>query len=226
MNKKILIALAVLVLVAMACSTAAIIPTSAPNANPTSGGTSAKVLFQDNFGDPNSGWDQTTGADGTTDYQNGGYRINVLTPNVSLWANPSKDFQNDVSVEVDAAKTAGPDDNAFGVICRYQDTENYYKFYITSDGYTGISKEENGDSTVISSPDGKIQPVDGINQGVATNHIRADCVGSILTLFANGTQVATATDTAFTGGDVGLIARTYDTAGTDILFTNFVVSKP
>jgi hypothetical protein len=68
--------------------------------------------------------------------------------------------------------------------------------------------------------------VDHINQGSATNHIRADCVGSNLTLYANGSEIASASDSSFTGGDVGLIARTYDTAGTDILFTNFVVSKP
>jgi len=234
MIKKIFIPLAVLVLVAMACGTTTTTPTaipvtnptSVPNANPTTGGTSSNILFQDNFRDTSSGWDQANSADGSTDYQNGGYRINVITPNVSLWANPSKNFQSDVSIEVDAAKTAGPDDNAFGVICRYQDTKNFYKFYITSDGYAGISKEDNGTTTVISSADGNIQPVDGINTGLASNHIRVDCVGSTLTLYANGTQVATATDTSFTGGDVGLIARTYDTGGTDILFTNFVVSKP
>ena len=234
MIKKIFIPLAVLVLVAMACGTTTTTPTaipvtnptSVPNANPTTGGTSSNILFQDNFRDTSSGWDQANSADGSTDYQNGGYRINVITPNVSLWANPSKNFQSDVSIEVDAAKTAGPDDNAFGVICRYQDTKNFYKFYITSDGYAGISKEDNGTTTVISSADGNIQPVGGINTGLASNHIRADCVGSTLTLYANGTQVATATDTSFTGGDVGLIARTYDTGGTDILFTNFVVSKP
>ena len=234
MIKKIFIPLAVLVLVAMACGTTTTTPTaipvtnptSVPNANPTTGGTSSNILFQDNFRDTSSGWDQANSADGSTDYQNGGYRINVITPNVSLWANPSKNFQSDVSIEVDAAKTAGPDDNAFGVICRYQDTKNFYKFYITSDGYAGISKEDNGTTTVISSADGNIQPVDGINPGLASNHIRADCVGSTLTLYANGTQVATATDTSFTGGDVGLIARTYDTGGTDILFTNFVVIKP
>jgi pectate lyase len=213
MNKKIYIALAVLVVAAMACGT-------------SSTGSSSKVLFQDKFTDTSSGWDHASSTDGSTDYQNGAYRINVLTPNVSLWANPSKKFQSDVSVEVDAAKSGGPDDNAFGVICRYQDAKNFYKFYITSDGYAGISKEANGDTTVISSSDGKIQQVDHINQGSATNHIRADCVGSNLTLYANGSEIASASDSSFTGGDVGLIARTYDTAGTDILFTNFVVSKP
>jgi hypothetical protein len=33
-------------------------------------------------------------------------------------------------------------------------------------------------------------------------------------------------DTSFTSGDVGLIAGTYEEAGTDVLFDNFVVTKP
>ena len=33
-------------------------------------------------------------------------------------------------------------------------------------------------------------------------------------------------DETFTTGDVGLIAGTFDAAGTDIRFDNFVVSKP
>ena len=127
---------------------------------------------------------------------------------------------------MDATKLGGPDDNAFGVICRYQDTNNFYKFYLTSDGYAGVIKEENGNTTVISSADGKMPPVEGINQGAATNHVRVDCIGDTLTLYANGTQVATATDSSFTGGDVGLVAATYDTAGTDILFQNFFVYMP
>jgi hypothetical protein len=69
-------------------------------------------------------------------------------------------------------------------------------------------------------------PSDAINQGAATNHIRADCVGSTLTLYANGTQIDQQTDTDFSTGDVGLLAGTYTQTGTDILFDNFVVMKP
>jgi hypothetical protein len=225
MNKKVFFALAVLVLVVLACSSTTL-TTPATQTPAGGGGNSQNVLFHDDFSDVNSGWDHSSNQNGTTDYANGGYEIHVTTTSWSKWANPSKVFQSDVRIEVDATKLGGPEDNAFGVMCRYQDVNNYYKFYLTSDGYAGIIKEENGNTTVISSADGKMPQVNGINPGTATNHIRADCIGNNLTLYANGTQVATASDSAFTGGDVGLVAAAYATAGTDILFKNFYVYAP
>jgi hypothetical protein len=66
-----------------------------------------------------------------------------------------------------------------------------------------------------------------VNQGAATNHIRADCIGDTLTLYVNGTQVYLVTDSTFgSGGYAGLLARANGTSGVDILFSNFVVSKP
>ena len=69
-------------------------------------------------------------------------------------------------------------------------------------------------------------PSDLIAQGAATNQIRFDCVGSTLTLYINGTQVDQQFDEDYVAGNVGLIAGTYDEAGTDILFDNFVVYQP
>jgi pectate lyase len=195
---------------------------------PTQGGSNSalQVLFQDDFSNVNSGWDRSHNEYGSTDYENGGYRINVIQVNAFFFANPYKTFQNDVHIEVDATKIAGPDDNAFGVQCRYQDVDNYYFFYISSDGYTGIGIDNAGTKTIISSSDGNLASDSNIIQGAATNHIRADCIGTSLTLYVNGTQIAQATDSTFTGGDVGLIAKTFTVAGTDILFKNFVVLKP
>jgi hypothetical protein len=198
--------------------------TVAPQSN--SAAQSGSVLFHDDFSNPSSGWDQTTNSDGSTDYANGGYRILVNTANLVMWANPNQTLPNDVRIEVDATKSAGPDANGFGVICRYTDKDNFYKFIITSDGYAGISKLINGNVTVISSPDGKIQTVNNINKGAASNHIRADCIGSTLTLYVNGNQVATASDSSLSGGDTGLFAQTYDTGGVDILFHDFNVYAP
>ena len=127
---------------------------------------------------------------------------------------------------MDATKIGGPDDNAFGVQCRYQDVDNFYFFYISSDGYAGIGINKAGTKTIISSSDGNMVSDSNINQGAATNHLRADCIGSTLTLYVNGTQIATATDSTFTGGDVGLMAATFSVGGADILFTNFFVYKP
>jgi hypothetical protein len=225
MNKKAFFALAVLVLVVSACTTT---PVTNPTAQPTAGGgdNGQQILFQDDFSNANSGWDRSKFDSSSSDYANGGYRINVVPPHTILYAEPHQSFQNDVRIEVDASKSGGPDDNAFGVICRYQDLDNYYYFYISSDGHVGIYISKAGTKTILSSSDGNMTSTSSINQGAATNHLRVDCIGNALTLFVNGTQVATVTDSTFTGGDVGLIARTFNDGGTDILFKNFFVYKP
>ncbi len=45
-------------------------------------------------------------------------------------------------------------------------------------------------------------------------------------MLVNGTQVATATDSEWADGDVGLVAGTFDTPGTEVHFDNFVVRQP
>jgi hypothetical protein len=187
-------------------------------------GTQTKVLFQDNFSNTSSGWDKVDGSDVTTDYANGQYNILVNKTQYDAWANPGQSFAGDVVVEVDATKNAGPDQNDFGVICRYTDVNNFYYFQITSDGQAVIGKVSNGTQSKISGSDYQSSSV--INQGQATNHIRGDCVGDTLTLYVNGQQIMSATDSDHTSGDAGLMAGTFDTPGADILFDNFVVREP
>jgi hypothetical protein len=217
--KKIYAILAVLALVALACS---ISPVSTPSGG--GGGQDSNVLFSDDFSDTGSDWDRRQDSNYVTDYANGGYRIYVNDTNYDIWANPSKSFPGDVRIEVDATKAGGPEDNEFGVICRYQDVENFYFFLISSDGYAAIGKYQNGEQQLISGE--SMEQVDGISAGAATNHMRADCVGSNLSLYANGNLLVTATDSRFTSGDVGLMAGTFSEPGTDILFDNFFVYKP
>jgi hypothetical protein len=183
-----------------------------------------KALFWDDFSDPSSGWDRFTSEDGTNDYSNGGYRIFVNKPNWYFWSNPGIYF-TDVVIDVDAQKMAGPDENDFGIICRYQDEQNFYFFTVGSDGFYGISKILNGEELLIGMSqlqysDSAIQP------GSSSNHLTAECVGSNLTLSVNGVVLADVEDRDLSTGDVGLIAGTYDTVGVDILFDNFVVTRP
>lgn len=184
---------------------------------------SSNVLFKDDFSSSNSGWDQVRADDGITDYENGVYRINVLVPDTDVWANPGLDF-TDTQVEVDATKVGGPDDNDFGIICRYQDTDNYYYFIISSDGYYGIGKVVDGEYNLIGMD--SMPPSEAINQGADTNHLRADCIGNTLTLYVNGEELDSKEDNEFTSGDVGLLAGTYTESGTDIHFDDFYVYKP
>jgi hypothetical protein len=181
------------------------------------------VLFQDDFSDTSSGWDRVNETEGITDYQNGVYRILVNTASFDVWANPGLNF-TDTVIEVEATKVGGPDDNDFGVICRYQDINNFYFFVISSDGYYGIAKVVDGEQELLGMEN--MEYSDAINQGNATNEIRADCVGDSLTLSINGQTLIDVSDPDYSLGDVGLIAGTFDTEGTDIQFDNFVVKKP
>jgi len=181
------------------------------------------VLFQDDFSDPSSGWDQVNEDDGSTDYVNGVYRIYVDEANYDIWANPGLNF-TDTVIEVEATKIGGPEDNDFGVICRYQDLDSFYFFIISSDGFYGVAKVINGEQELIGMEN--MEESDAINQGSASNIIRADCVGNQLSLYINGEKVADASDSQYPSGDVGLIAGTFDISGTDVHFDNFVVREP
>ena len=192
-------------------------------ATSTSPAPPGQVLFQDDFSDPESGWDRLDKGNGGTDYFDGSYRILVEKPRVDYWANPGRIFQ-DVRVSVVAHKAGGPNDNDFGVICRYRDTENFYAFLISSDGFYGIEKFAAGERTLIGQ-EGMLS-TRLIQQGQASNEIVAECVGDHLSLFVNGELLASVRDGSFQAGDVGLIAGTFDEPGVDIRFDDFAVHEP
>jgi hypothetical protein len=181
------------------------------------------VLFSDDFSDPDSGWDRYEDPDGLTDYDQGQYRIVVNQPNFDFWANPGLTF-SDVQVSVSATKSSGPDENDYGVICRYLDVNNFYFFIIGSDGYYGIGKVADGEQQLVGMEE--MQFTNVINQGGSTNEIQAECVGETLTLSVNGQVLADVRDSDFSTGDVGLIAGTFEEPGTNITFDDFLVRRP
>jgi hypothetical protein len=205
------IPLAYLVLLAGACQVVQ------PQAGP------GEVIFQDDFSRESSGWDQYQDPNYLSDYHEGAYRIHVLTPNTDAWANPGLDLDN-VQIEVDATKVGGPDNNVFGVVCRYQDSRNFYFFLVSSDGYSGIGVYKDGRRRLLT--DESLLPSPAVLHGAQSNHIRADCDGFSLRLFVNGMLVAETQAAEWRSGDIGLLAGTYDQAGTEILFDNFSAVRP
>lgn len=226
--KKVFFIIGVLVATTLACN---LLSPTAPTSNnnssvdiqPTSQ-VQSNILFSDDFSSTSSGWDQVSEDWKVTDYANGGYRMWLTETQYDIWANPSEYFSGPVSIEVDVTKVAGPDDNDFGIICNYQDVDNFYVGLVSNDGYAAIMKRQDGSTSYISAD--QMLSVDGLNSGSTNNHIRFDCINGNLTLYANGNQVANAFDNSFSDGDVGLQIGTFDTGGVDFLFDNFVVRQP
>jgi hypothetical protein len=182
------------------------------------------ILFSDDFSNTDKTWDQVNNTSASTDYYKNAYRIMVNDTNINAWANPGKEIFTDVHVEVDATKNGGPDDNDYGIICRYTNEDHFYYAVISSDGYYGIMKMTANGGILIGND--SLLESDQIIRGESTNRIRFDCVGPILILYVNGTLIDKQTDSEYTTGNVGLLAGTFDEAGTDILFDNFYAYKP
>lgn len=204
------------------------LPTDTPTLEPTA--TQGVILFQDDFSSVGVGdWGQNRDSESIKDYEQGGYRIMVNKADWIYWVTAGVNF-SDVHLEVDVTKLAGPDTNEFGLICRYVDTDNFYFLTATSDGYYSISKyvynPTKGESEYFALSDDTFVATDYVNQGSASNHLRADCVGNTLTLYINGQLIASATDNTFSSGDVGIMTGSYNEPGADVLFDNFFVFQP
>lgn len=186
------------------------------------------VLFVDDFSKPDSGFQQHSDADATTDYLDGQYQIEVLTPQLNVWS-PNGPKLTDAQIEVNAHTEAGSENNMYGLVCRYRDDKNFYFLAISADGYYAIGKvkensDKKGELSLLSSK--VYEHADQILTGNAVNHLTATCAGSTLTLSANGAQLAQVTDSDFSDGQVGLIAGTFDDPDTDVRFDDLVVTQP
>lgn len=214
MNKytKLVLFILVLTLAAIACTL------------PGGIGLKSPLPFEDNFSSADSGWDRMSEDNFSTDYLDGYYVISIQTKEYMAWANPGKNF-TDTHIEVEATYIGGGLDNHFGVICRAENLDNFYVLMISSDGFYAIAKRLNGDSLSVIGYD-RFEYSDAILQGVATNHIQADCVGDKLSLTVNGTLLIEVQDTSFSAGDVGLMAGTFNVTDTEIAFDNFIVTSP
>jgi serine/threonine protein kinase len=202
-----------------------IAPAATPAAQNFPTSTPISVLYYDDFSSTNSGWPSRADSSDTMDYAYGGYRIYLASTMTDIVSNTGTYLPADVNIDVDVTKEDGTDNNDFGVTCRMQDLNNFYFFEISSDGYAAIGMFLDNKMSYLSAD--TMQKVDGIASGIATNHIHAECYGSTLYLYANGYLVASALDSTFLGGgDVGLIAGSFDEGGVDILFDNYVVTQP
>jgi hypothetical protein len=211
-------------------STTTFTPSPSPTLTPTLTNTPTPIvptpglLFFDDFSDPNSGWLSINRSDYIVDYYNDTYRMVENTVNTNRWVSLNDFSAKDVTIDVDITKNGGPDQNNFGILCRYKNNDEFYFGLITSGGYYGISKRTSGSWVQLGTDN--LEYSDWINQGAATNHLRFDCIGNELSLYANGHLLIQQTDGDYAEGSIGMAAGTYDTPGTDILYDNLIVYQP
>ena len=185
------------------------------------------ILFSDDFnGEQDCGWVSYNRGGGIAAIENASMQLTVSQPGQIWWTNPLRNF-DDVVIRAEARQVSGPNDNAYGLICRYQNPENFYVFLISGDGYYAIAKYQSGiENVVYLTENGQFQPSEEINTGVASNELLVSCIGNQLSMEVNGAPLISVTDPTFVTGDIGLAASTLQAETGVIEFDNVQVSAP
>ena len=183
-----------------------------------------KALLEDNFNDTACGWDEYEEDQASAGYRGSEYFVAVHQPNTSAVAIPGANFSN-VSIQAEVRLEQGSTDNNFGLLCRYQDLDSFYAFLVSSDGYYAIASITNGGPYKILSGDGThLMPSEAIQTEPGTsNEIHAVCAGTSLTLYVNGQQLTSVTDSAIGFGKVGMIVGAGKDPPAHVAFDNVLV---
>ena len=88
--------------------------------------------------------------DGFLRYVEGAYVVRINTPRIVLWgvSNSSQNYL-DIRIEVAAHDKSEIFEVSFGVLCNYQDAENFYLFEIGPDGFYRIVRVSAGEQVVL-----------------------------------------------------------------------------
>ena len=106
---------------------------------------------------------------------------------------------DEFTLEVDAQQVSGDDDNEYGLVCGYQDDDNYYELAISGDGYAGFFAKQRGRWEQIS----PFSSTERINQGSAVNRLRLEVAEGMFSLYVNGQLALQELDQRFGEGLIG-----------------------
>lgn len=209
MKRKInaLVVLLLMILVLVACG------------GPSQEYEAGEVLLTESF-DEAAAWE--TYVEGEVAFQvvDGAYRVQTGDDGYIWGLNEAE--HDDVVIEVTASQLSSFENNAYGVMCR-SDTSNNgdgYYFLISGDGYYSISKGQGEDVNELVEWDTS----SAINQGQASNTIRAVCIDDYLALYVNGEFVADVEDSDYSSGYAGFAATAFEGGDTDITFDNLTIT--
>ncbi len=182
-----------------------------------------QIIYQDNFSDDTTGWEEVSKVYELKGYSTSGYMISINQPGSRTISTTGLSFSNTLT-DVSVQKITGSKESQFGLICRYQDKFNYYAFVISADGYAGIVRTIDGRGELLGSD--QLLRVEGINLDDGINTMTAACVDENLRLVVNDETILRAKDTTFINGDVGLFLETFEAGNSTVVFSDLIIVKP
>jgi hypothetical protein len=229
---KIIAAIVCLALAGIACSAVSaaqsLAGSNGNNTTSSGGGSSQSALFSDDFSDDTSGWGTGSDANKSVQYSNETLEFQVFKANDMVYSTPNQEDYEDVHVEVKASPNSSDHNTAFGILCDQQVTSDaFYYVAITPAGQYVIAKAAVAKQDVFLTNNDNWASSKLIPVSATSYTVGMDCKSDgTLTLYVNGQQVATATDTTYTSGHVGLFAWSdKKTNSVDVNFDDFAATS-
>jgi hypothetical protein len=178
-----------------------------------------EVLLLDDFSVQS--WVETNHANYRFYYAENGYRIqnNYL----NQFINSVRSFQiEDVYMEINVRLNSGSQAAYYGLVCRWQDTHNYYGLGISGAGAYSIFRVQNGQIFILAEGEDEKNI---ITPAFENDIVGASCSDNQLRLFVNGESLLTVQDTTFQDGQVGLTVLTRE-GPAEAHFESFSLARP
>jgi serine/threonine protein kinase len=184
-----------------------------------------RVLLEDDFSISRDRWGTLTSADSSLEYENQALRMRVFTEDLVAWSTPNTQDYENIHLEVTAFNHSTDPTTAFGLICAQQLKDwSFYYLAITPAGEYAIIKATDGESDFFLTNNGQWASSDLITPNAASYRIAGDCGHGTLTLYVDGQQVASLSDSTYTAGRVGLFTWSGGQPNSaDVTFDDFLL---
>jgi hypothetical protein len=142
-----------------------------------------------------------------------------------IWTTGASGDLSNIHVEVSVSSTGLAEDPGMAIVCGYIDDEHLYYLGITPDGFFAIGKIDGDDDVIFTNDNNKWGRSMFVAQKAESYRLEADCgADGTLILRVDGVEVASANDTSFPSGAVGLLARTFDVTPAEVRYDNLLVT--
>jgi hypothetical protein len=228
MNKvsyRLIVPLAVLALAALACSVGGSDGGDGATAVPDG----PRILYRDDFSDSGSGWAVDSDDTGAVGYTSGEYFFSITKDKWFTWSNPDESFTDirlSVTVRDITAKTEDREPATFGAICNYEDDQNFYYAGFGADGYYALVNVEDNEDKFLSDPESnQWLESDDITLEAESYTLELECAKGRVALYVDGKEIASASDSTHTRGDIGLFVLTFTSPTAEVRFDNLQVTE-
>jgi hypothetical protein len=201
------------------------VPSSTETQESVSG---SDVLMEDDFSAGRSNWGTGTDSDSSVEYVDDALNIQLFTGNYVVWSYPNETSYENIHLEVTVINNGTDSDTAFGFFCykQYPIDDSRYYFAVTPAGDYAIAKAALAQDDEILTNNGSWRTSDLISKDADSYRLGADCGNGTLTLYVDGQEIDSVSDSTYTSGGIALFVWSGEDISTvNVSFDDFVMTE-